>query len=171
MSSTCRGPDGKEVTEQYQSSTVGDAERRLREQQEMYTNSGTGLDKMALERTMGEQGEFWKMLPYFIGYGSQAAELSVAAIAIQVIRTRKICSVAASLKRMLPSSTSAGRKMQCLTYPVMEPLGCKPWAGLDTAALRMSVISSLGGGAANSDNLPASRYPFGFGLSSNTQWY
>ncbi|EER15998.1 Myeloid leukemia factor, putative [Perkinsus marinus ATCC 50983] len=56
VSSTCRGPDGKEVTEQYQSSTVGDAERRLREQQEMYTNSGTGLDKMALERTMGEQG-------------------------------------------------------------------------------------------------------------------
>mmetsp|Transcript_8014 Transcript_8014/g.7961 ORF Transcript_8014/g.7961 Transcript_8014/m.7961 type:complete len:186 (+) Transcript_8014:152-709(+) len=56
VSSSRRGPDGKTVTEQYQSSTVGDADRKLREQQELYANSGTGIDKMALERTMGEQG-------------------------------------------------------------------------------------------------------------------
>ncbi|KAF4676278.1 hypothetical protein FOL47_006434 [Perkinsus chesapeaki] len=56
VTSTTRGADGKTVTEQYQSSTVGDAERQLREQQEMYSNSGTGMDKMALERTMGDQG-------------------------------------------------------------------------------------------------------------------
>lgn len=57
VSSSRRGPDGKTVTEQYQSSTVGDADRKLREQQELYANSGTGIDKMALERTMGEQGQ------------------------------------------------------------------------------------------------------------------
>lgn len=50
------GPDGKQHVEKYSSSDVGNMQHRIRESQQAYSNSSTGIDKMALERQMGDQG-------------------------------------------------------------------------------------------------------------------
>eukprot|EP00927_Polykrikos_kofoidii_P067814 TRINITY_DN63254_c0_g1_i1.p1 TRINITY_DN63254_c0_g1~~TRINITY_DN63254_c0_g1_i1.p1 ORF type:complete len:288 (-),score=40.26 TRINITY_DN63254_c0_g1_i1:85-948(-) len=50
------GPDGQMHTEQFSSSTVGDTDRAIRETQQAYSNSSTGVDKMSMERQMRDQG-------------------------------------------------------------------------------------------------------------------
>lgn len=54
MSSTM-GPDGKMHTERFSSSTVGDPSRQIAESQQAYSNSQTMMEKMALERQMGDR--------------------------------------------------------------------------------------------------------------------
>eukprot|EP00448_Togula_jolla_P006631 CAMPEP_0170605522 /NCGR_PEP_ID=MMETSP0224-20130122/20017_1 /TAXON_ID=285029 /ORGANISM="Togula jolla, Strain CCCM 725" /LENGTH=295 /DNA_ID=CAMNT_0010930529 /DNA_START=120 /DNA_END=1007 /DNA_ORIENTATION=+ len=56
MFSSQVGQDGKVHTERFASSTVGDQSRSIRETQQAYSNSSSGVDKMSLERRMGEQG-------------------------------------------------------------------------------------------------------------------
>jgi len=53
--SSMRGPDGKTHTEKFSSSDVGNRTRGIRESQQMYSNSTTGVDKMGLERHLGER--------------------------------------------------------------------------------------------------------------------
>merc|ERR1719321_40737 len=48
------GPDGRMHTERFAESTVSDG--RARESQQAYSNSRTGMDKMGLERQLGERG-------------------------------------------------------------------------------------------------------------------
>merc|ERR1719359_2552558 len=48
------GADGKMHTERFAESTVSDG--RARESQQAYANSRTGMDKMGLERQLGERG-------------------------------------------------------------------------------------------------------------------
>merc|ERR1719473_1525915 len=48
------GADGRMHTERFAESTVSDG--RARESQQAYTNSRTGMDKMGLERQLGERG-------------------------------------------------------------------------------------------------------------------
>jgi len=50
------GPDGQMHTERFSSSTIGDNERRVRETQQAYSNSRSGVDKMSLERQMDDRG-------------------------------------------------------------------------------------------------------------------
>jgi len=50
------GPDGQVHTERFASSTIGDNERRIRETQQAYSNSSSGVDKMSLERQMDQRG-------------------------------------------------------------------------------------------------------------------
>ncbi|CAK0868471.1 unnamed protein product [Prorocentrum cordatum] len=50
------GPDGKQHVEKYSSSDVGNTQHGIRESQQAYSNSSTGVDKMALERQLGDQG-------------------------------------------------------------------------------------------------------------------
>lgn len=50
------GLDGKQHVEKYSSSDIGNAQHKIRESQQAYSNSSTGVDKMALERQIGEQG-------------------------------------------------------------------------------------------------------------------
>ncbi|CEM38380.1 unnamed protein product [Vitrella brassicaformis CCMP3155] len=50
------GQDGQVHTEKYAQSTMGDHQEGLRETQQAYTNSSTGVDKMALERHLRERG-------------------------------------------------------------------------------------------------------------------
>jgi len=54
--SSSMGQDGRMRTEQFSSSTVGDHNGRMREVQQAYTNSHTGVNKMSLERQLGEKG-------------------------------------------------------------------------------------------------------------------
>merc|ERR1719313_1976083 len=56
MYSAKRGADGNMHSERFTSSTVGVPHRSIRETQQAYSNSQTGVDKMALEREIGEQG-------------------------------------------------------------------------------------------------------------------
>lgn len=49
------GPDGKMHTEKYSSSDIGNHEKKIRESQQMYSNSSTGKDKMGLERQLGDR--------------------------------------------------------------------------------------------------------------------
>lgn len=56
MYSSKRGSDGNVHSERFTSSTVGVPQRSIRETQQAYSNSATGIDKMALERQLGEQG-------------------------------------------------------------------------------------------------------------------
>mmetsp|Transcript_107847 Transcript_107847/g.168477 ORF Transcript_107847/g.168477 Transcript_107847/m.168477 type:complete len:269 (-) Transcript_107847:76-882(-) len=49
------GPDGKMHTEKFSSSDIGNHEKKIRESQQMYSNSSTGKDKMALERQLGDR--------------------------------------------------------------------------------------------------------------------
>eukprot|EP00929_Paragymnodinium_shiwhaense_P108376 TRINITY_DN74693_c0_g1_i1.p2 TRINITY_DN74693_c0_g1~~TRINITY_DN74693_c0_g1_i1.p2 ORF type:complete len:267 (+),score=57.68 TRINITY_DN74693_c0_g1_i1:78-878(+) len=54
--SSVRGADGKMHTEQYMSSDVGNRDHGIRERQDAYSNSTTGVDKMGLERQLGDRG-------------------------------------------------------------------------------------------------------------------
>merc|ERR1719478_1465791 len=56
MYSAKRGSDGNMHSERFTSSTVGVPQRSIRETQQAYSNSETGIDKMALERQIGRQG-------------------------------------------------------------------------------------------------------------------
>lgn len=56
MYSAKRGSDGNMHSEKFTSSTVGNSERKVRETQQAYSNSAKAIDKMSLERQMGEQG-------------------------------------------------------------------------------------------------------------------
>lgn len=56
MYSAKRGADGNMQTERFTSSTVGVPQRSIRETQQAYSNSEKGIDKMALERQLGDQG-------------------------------------------------------------------------------------------------------------------
>mmetsp|Transcript_131356 Transcript_131356/g.232078 ORF Transcript_131356/g.232078 Transcript_131356/m.232078 type:complete len:266 (+) Transcript_131356:166-963(+) len=49
------GPDGKMHTERYVSSDRGNHQQKIRESQQAYSNSTTGMDKMGLERQLGER--------------------------------------------------------------------------------------------------------------------
>merc|ERR1719356_720582 len=57
MTSTM-GPDGRMHTEKYANSEIGNTQQRIRESQQAYSNSSTGMDKMGLERQLGDRG--WK---------------------------------------------------------------------------------------------------------------
>merc|ERR1719324_270363 len=50
------GADGQVHTEHFSSNTVGDRGRGIRETQQAYSNSSTGMEKMSLERQVGERG-------------------------------------------------------------------------------------------------------------------
>eukprot|EP00929_Paragymnodinium_shiwhaense_P056133 TRINITY_DN28104_c0_g1_i1.p1 TRINITY_DN28104_c0_g1~~TRINITY_DN28104_c0_g1_i1.p1 ORF type:complete len:272 (+),score=76.58 TRINITY_DN28104_c0_g1_i1:65-880(+) len=54
--SSSMGSDGQMHTEQFSSSTVADRGRGIHETQQAYSNSNSGVDKMSMERQMGEQG-------------------------------------------------------------------------------------------------------------------
>merc|ERR1711903_423511 len=56
MYSAKRGSDGNMHSERFTSSTVGVPQRSIRETQQAYSNTATGVDKMALERQLGHQG-------------------------------------------------------------------------------------------------------------------
>merc|ERR1719335_1570835 len=56
MMTSSKGSDGQMHTEKYSSSSVGDHGRGIREQQQAYSNSSTGIDKMSLERQIWDQG-------------------------------------------------------------------------------------------------------------------
>merc|ERR1719492_415050 len=49
------GPDGKMHTERFANSEVGNRQHRIREAQQAYSNSSTGMDKMGLERQLGDR--------------------------------------------------------------------------------------------------------------------
>lgn len=53
--SSSMGPDGKMHTERFCSSDVGNREHGVREAQQAYSNSRTGIDKMGLERQLGDR--------------------------------------------------------------------------------------------------------------------
>jgi hypothetical protein len=50
------GPDGKTHTERYANSEVGNQAQGIREAQQAYSNSSTGVDKLGLERQLGDRG-------------------------------------------------------------------------------------------------------------------
>jgi len=50
------GPDGKMHSERFASSEVGNRGQKIREAQQAYSNSTTGIDKMGFERQLGDQG-------------------------------------------------------------------------------------------------------------------
>eukprot|EP00932_Pfiesteria_piscicida_P002442 SRR837773.12378.p1 GENE.SRR837773.12378~~SRR837773.12378.p1 ORF type:complete len:239 (-),score=54.87 SRR837773.12378:17-661(-) len=56
MFSSTMGQDGQVRTERFSSSTVGDMAGRMREVQQAYSNSGTGTQKMSLERQLEGRG-------------------------------------------------------------------------------------------------------------------
>merc|ERR1719160_1894604 len=56
MMTSSMGADGKMHTEKYSSSSVGDHDRNIHEQQAAYSNSSTGMDKMSMERRIGDHG-------------------------------------------------------------------------------------------------------------------
>jgi hypothetical protein len=56
MMSSSMGADGQRHTEHFSSSTVGDRGRNVAEIQQAYSNSGTGVDKMSMERQMNDRG-------------------------------------------------------------------------------------------------------------------
>lgn len=49
------GSDGKMHTEKYSSSDVGNTHQKIRECQQAYSNSTTGVDKMGMERQLGDR--------------------------------------------------------------------------------------------------------------------
>lgn len=53
--SSSYGADGQVHTEQFSSSTVGDARQGIRETQEEYSNNRTGVERLALTRQRGDQ--------------------------------------------------------------------------------------------------------------------
>lgn len=53
--SSVTGPDGKVHTERFASSDVGNRDHNIREAQQAYSNSSTGIDKMGLERHLGDR--------------------------------------------------------------------------------------------------------------------
>mmetsp|Transcript_129531 Transcript_129531/g.360880 ORF Transcript_129531/g.360880 Transcript_129531/m.360880 type:complete len:255 (+) Transcript_129531:113-877(+) len=53
--SSVMGPDGKMHTERYSSSDIGNRDHGIRESQQAYSNSSTGVDKMGLERQLGDR--------------------------------------------------------------------------------------------------------------------
>jgi len=53
--SSVMGPDGKMHTERYASSDIGNRDHGIREAQHAYSNSSTGIDKMGMERQLGER--------------------------------------------------------------------------------------------------------------------
>eukprot|EP00440_Ansanella_granifera_P031565 gb/GFBE01034265.1/.p1 GENE.gb/GFBE01034265.1/~~gb/GFBE01034265.1/.p1 ORF type:complete len:281 (+),score=41.99 gb/GFBE01034265.1/:1-843(+) len=53
--SSVTGADGKVHTEKYSSSDVGNTKHGIREAQHAYSNSSTGMDKMGLERHLGDR--------------------------------------------------------------------------------------------------------------------
>lgn len=53
--SSVTGPDGKVHTERFTSSDVGNRDQKIREAQQAYSNSSTGIDKMGLERHLGDR--------------------------------------------------------------------------------------------------------------------
>lgn len=50
------GADGNVHTERFSSSTVGDHSRAMHETQQAYSNSTSGVDKMSMERQIGDRG-------------------------------------------------------------------------------------------------------------------
>lgn len=56
MFSSAMGADGQMRTERFSSSSVGDVNGQMRETQQAYANSGTGMNKMSLERQMEGRG-------------------------------------------------------------------------------------------------------------------
>eukprot|EP00747_Dinoflagellata_sp_TGD_P169493 gnl/TRDRNA2_/TRDRNA2_198573_c0_seq1.p1 gnl/TRDRNA2_/TRDRNA2_198573_c0~~gnl/TRDRNA2_/TRDRNA2_198573_c0_seq1.p1 ORF type:complete len:301 (+),score=65.63 gnl/TRDRNA2_/TRDRNA2_198573_c0_seq1:46-948(+) len=56
VSSSQMGPDGKMHTERFVSSDIGNRDKNIRESQHAYQNSRTGIDKMGLERQLGDRG-------------------------------------------------------------------------------------------------------------------
>merc|ERR1719326_524168 len=55
VSSSQMGADGKMHTERFVSSDIGNREKGIRESQHAYQNSRTGIDKMGLERQLGDR--------------------------------------------------------------------------------------------------------------------
>merc|ERR1711907_21893 len=51
------GSDGRWHTEQHTSSAFADSERNFRQRKQTYSNSSSGVDKISLERQMGERGK------------------------------------------------------------------------------------------------------------------
>jgi len=49
------GPDGKQHVEKYSSSDTGNTQHKVREGQQAYSNSSSGMQKMGLERQVGDQ--------------------------------------------------------------------------------------------------------------------
>merc|ERR1719436_1439043 len=56
MFSSARGQDGQMRTERFSSSAVGDMNGQMREVQQAYANSHTGVNKMSLERQLEGRG-------------------------------------------------------------------------------------------------------------------
>merc|ERR1712172_248219 len=56
MFSSTMGPDGQMRTEKFSSSAVGNHDRQMREVQQAYSNSDTGIYKMSLERQLDGRG-------------------------------------------------------------------------------------------------------------------
>merc|ERR1719188_2318120 len=50
------GPDGKMHTEKFANSEVGNRNQKVREAQQAYSNSSTGVDKAGHERQIGDKG-------------------------------------------------------------------------------------------------------------------
>lgn len=55
MFSSTMGPDGQMHSEKFVSSSVGDHGRQIQEVQQAYSNSTSGVDKMSMERQMGDR--------------------------------------------------------------------------------------------------------------------
>jgi len=51
------GPDGQVHTERFANSEVGNRQQSMREAQSAYSNSSTGMDKMGLERQLGNRAQ------------------------------------------------------------------------------------------------------------------
>merc|ERR1712232_363610 len=56
MMSSHTDENGQVHSERFCSSSVGDRNRSIAETQQAYTNSSSGIDKMSLERQMGDRG-------------------------------------------------------------------------------------------------------------------
>lgn len=56
MMSSTMGADGQMHTQQFSSSDVGNREQGIREAQQAYQNSASGMQKMAMERQLGDRG-------------------------------------------------------------------------------------------------------------------
>lgn len=53
--SSVMGPDGKQHVEKYSTSDIGNAKHKIREGQQAYSNSTSGMQKLGLERQHGDQ--------------------------------------------------------------------------------------------------------------------
>lgn len=54
--SSVTGPDGKQHVEKYSSSDIGNSKHKIREGQQAYSNSTTGMQKIGMERQHADQG-------------------------------------------------------------------------------------------------------------------